>query len=73
MTPADIRAAREAFGLTQAQLAPLLGYAAAIRISELERGHRTPGACAVLLLRAYLDGYRPKDWPKAPHGQHSLC
>jgi DNA-binding transcriptional regulator YiaG len=63
MTPTDIKHARKSLGLTQAQIAPLLGYAATPRVSELERGERMPGACAVLLLQAYLDGYRPKDWP----------
>lgn len=50
-------------GLTQAQLAPLLGYGAASRVSEIANGKRTPGASVVRLLRAYLDGYRPDDWP----------
>lgn len=63
MTPANILQARQSLGLTQAQLAPLLGYAATPRISELETGNRKPGAAVVLLLRAYLAGYRPDDWP----------
>lgn len=65
MTPADIKQARQSLGLTQAQLALMLGYAATPRISELERGERVPSACIMRLLRAYLAGYRPDDWPAA--------
>jgi transcriptional regulator with XRE-family HTH domain len=63
MTPADIKEARYSLGLTQAQLAPLLGYALKDRISELERGTRNAGPAVALLLRAYIDGYRPSAWP----------
>lgn len=63
MTPATIREARQTLGLSQAQLAPLLGYADKSRISELERGERQPGGAVLLLLQAYLAGYRPADWP----------
>lgn len=63
MTPTDFRAARKQLGLTQAELAPLLGYADKSRISEIERGAMQPGAAVVLLLRAYLAGYRPEAWP----------
>ena len=58
MTPTEIRQARLALGLTQLQLAEWLGYPDKARVSELERGIRQPGAAVVLLLRAYLDGYR---------------
>jgi DNA-binding transcriptional regulator YiaG len=63
MTPAEIRTARESLGLDQAQMAPLLGYTAQPRVSELERGVRTPSDAVLRLLRSYLDGYRPPDWP----------
>ena len=63
MTPTDIKEARQSLGLTQSQIAPLLGYADKTRISELERGVREPGSAVVLLLRAYLAGYRPDGWP----------
>lgn len=64
-TPAEIKEARQSLGLTQAQLAPLLGYGPAkARISELERGARPVTAAAARLLAAYLAGYRPPDWPK---------
>ena len=63
MNPAELQQARQSLGLTQSQLAPLLGYSNKTRISELEVGTRKPGAAVVLLLRAYLAGYRPDDWP----------
>lgn len=63
MTPTEFREARQKLGLDQVQAAKLLGYGAAPRISEIERGTRAPGASVVRLLRAYLDGYRPADWP----------
>jgi DNA-binding transcriptional regulator YiaG len=63
MTPTELQQARQSLGLTQSQLAPLLGYSNKTRISELERGTREPGAAVVRLLQAYLDGYRPADWP----------
>lgn len=63
MTPAEIKQARQTLGLTQSQIAPLLGYGASTRITELESGARTPSAAVMRLLSAYLDGYRPDDWP----------
>lgn len=63
MTPAEIKQARRNLGLTQSQIAPLLGYGAQTRVSEIETGQQTPSASVVRLLRAYLDGYRPDDWP----------
>ena len=63
MTPAEIKAAREALGLTQAQIAPLLGYGSQSRIAEIEGGKKRAGPAVIRLLRAYLDGYRPSDWP----------
>ena len=63
MTPYAFHEARRKLGLTQKQAARLLGYGAAPRISEIERGERQPSEAVVRLLRAYLDGYRPEDWP----------
>ena len=47
----EVRAIRDHLGLTQAQLAPLLGYGDPSRVSELERGDRRPSRAVVLLLR----------------------
>jgi transcriptional regulator with XRE-family HTH domain len=63
VTPAEIREARQTLGLTQAELASALGYGNVSRVAELERGARVPGGCVVRLLQAFLDGYRPSDWP----------
>ena len=63
MTPEQFKQARQSLGLTQAQAAPMLGYGSANRISEIENGQRNAGAAVVQLLRAYLAGYRPDDWP----------
>lgn len=67
MTPDDIRAARRSLGLTQAQLADMLGYARSDRVSEIERGIERPSVAVRRLLQAYLDGYRPADWPRSRH------
>ena len=61
--PEHFRRARERLGLTQAELARLLGYGSKSRIAELEAGARKPGRTVVRLLGAYLAGFRPTDWP----------
>jgi len=63
MTPAEFKAMRQNLGLTPAQAATLLGYGSATRISEIENGHRNASAAVVLLLRAYIAGYQPSNWP----------
>lgn len=67
MTPSEIRRAREELGLTQAQLAAMLETdAQTVRRMELapdKSTHRAPAGRMVRLLRAYLSGYRPDDWP----------
>lgn len=67
MTPAELKQARRKLGLTQEQLAPLLGYGLKDRVSKLECGVERPGAAVLLLYRVYLAGPRPPvlppDWP----------
>jgi transcriptional regulator with XRE-family HTH domain len=63
MTPEAFKEARLTLRLNQSQAAVLLGYGNAVRISEIEAGRRNPSASVVRLLRAYLAGYRPDDWP----------
>lgn len=67
MTPSEIRAARKALGLTQHQLAILLGFASQPltknNLSKLECGSKTLDPVRKRLLQAYIDGYRPADWP----------
>ena len=64
MTPEQIKQARHTLGLTGEQSARLLGYGGKARISEIEAGARNPSAAVLRLLQAYLDGYRPADWPE---------
>lgn len=67
MTPDKIRAARETLNLTQQQLAVLLGFEdrpnARQALYRLESGIRDITTAQERLLQAYLDGYRPADWP----------
>lgn len=61
----EFRSIRKRLGLTQAQLASVLGYSHLMQVSEIERDKNpkpVPRAIA-LLMRAYDEGYRPKDWP----------
>ena len=68
MTHTEIRAARIALGLTPADLAKMLdvGTQTVTRMeSTPDRSkHRAPAVRMVRLIRAYLDGHRPADWPK---------
>lgn len=69
MTPEEVREARLKLRLTPEQIAPLLGYGNRVRVYELENGKRSIGTAAALLLQAYLDGYRPADWPGQDKGE----
>ena len=65
MTNNKFREIRLRLGITQVELSVLLGYGSPMRISEFERAtnpRRIPTHVA-LLMRAYDEGYRPKDWP----------
>jgi len=68
MNHTEVRAARLALGLTPAELAKLLdvGTQTVTRMeSTPDRSkHRLPAVRMVRLIRAYLDGHRPADWPK---------
>lgn len=51
MTPSEFRTIRDKLNLTQAALAPMLGYSNPIRVSELETGLRpVPDHIARLML-----------------------
>jgi len=63
MIPDELRDARKRLGLTGAQLASAMGYTDRKAIVHIENGKTQPSAGAVPLLRAFLDGYRPPDWP----------
>lgn len=66
MTNRDFKRIRISLGLTQAELASFLGYASAMRISEMERPTNPKPIPDLLarLMTAYADGYRPKNWPR---------
>ncbi|MDO5648348.1 hypothetical protein [Paracoccus sp. (in: a-proteobacteria)] len=68
MTADELKAARKSLGLKQHEIAPLLGFGHSVRVSELERGATAISAAVERLVRAYLDGYRPNDWPQKTNG-----
>lgn len=67
MTP-EIKEARQKLGLSSHQLASLLETdpqtIRRMEQSETANTFRKPAPRMVRLLRAYLDGYRPADWPQ---------
>ena len=63
MTPAALRQARATLGLTQTQMAAMLGRKLR-NLQQWEAGDRRIDEAAARLLTAYLHGYRPEDWPK---------
>ena len=62
MTGTEFKVARHKLGLTGHQLAVLMGYGDRTRVYEVEARDAVPPQTA-RLMRAYLDGYRPPDWP----------
>lgn len=66
----EIRRARVQLGLTQAQMAQMLDTdAQSVRRWEMAPDattHRKVPVRAMRLVRAYLSGYRPEDWPNHP-------
>lgn len=67
MPPIEIKQARHTLGLSVADLARLLDTdpQSVRRMEQSERAKtfRRPAPRMCRLLRAYLDGYRPADWP----------
>ncbi len=67
MTPAEFRKARHKLGLSLSQLGEMLGYNGAHlkqQVHRLEIGEREIREPQRRLMQAYLDGYRPRDWPR---------
>ena len=62
MTPAEFQAHRKALGLTQAQLAQVMGYRGQAGISEIESRAEVPQQTA-LLMRAFVLFGLPDTWP----------
>ena len=67
----SLKQARQTLGLTASQMGVLLGYQGPhVRqmIYEIETGKKPLMPCQSRLLQAYLDGYRPSDWPLPVEG-----
>jgi hypothetical protein len=67
MTPAQLHEARRKLGLNLAQMAVMLGYLGKhgeSQVHHLETGRRLIKPAQRRLIEAYLDGYRPPDWPQ---------
>jgi len=65
MAAPEFKAIRKRLGLSQMQMATVIGYDLALSVSTLERATNPkpiPHAIA-LLMRAYDSGYRPDNWP----------
>lgn len=69
MTPDQIKDARQSLGLSQEDMARMMGYRSKSRLSEIERGKKPISDAATRLLAAYMSGYRPEDWPKTEKGK----
>lgn len=68
MSPAEIQKARVQLGLSVDDMARMLGHTGQHQ-RRLESApdaemHRPARPTTCRLLRAYLDGYRPADWPE---------
>lgn len=75
MTPQEVREARHKLGLSLEQLAALLGYLGTQRrqmMHDIESGRRPLREPQERLLLAYLDGYRPADWPDTCSAAYGL-
>ena len=68
MSPEEFKSIRLSLGLSQPQLARLLGYASSrFHLAAFEatgRRHREVPPMLERLMRAYAAGYRPPDWPE---------
>lgn len=67
-SPEEIRQAQAQLGLSDREFAPLLGiteqHLRRLKIRKPEAGSaRQISPASARLLRAYLDGYRPPEWP----------
>lgn len=63
MTKEQLAQARATLGLTQRQMAAMLGRKLR-NYQQWEAGDRRIDEAAARLIAAYCDGYRPQDWPK---------
>jgi DNA-binding transcriptional regulator YiaG len=68
MTPSSVKASRRFLKLSVSQFALMLDTdASTIRKMELSEGssqYRRPAPRMIRLIVAYINGYRPQDWPE---------
>lgn len=68
MTPEKFKEVRRHLGLSVAELADMIGvshqHARRMTIPPEKGAHRAVNKTVERLLQAYLDGYRPADWPR---------
>jgi len=63
MTPAEFKEARQKLGLEPLAMCAALGYKPRkATISDFE--NKSVPEPVARLMRAYIDGYRPDDWPE---------
>lgn len=66
MTPDEFREAQQSLGLSDQDLARMIGISptrARITFSEWRNGARQMDEARARLIAAYISGYRPDDWP----------
>lgn len=73
MSPADFRRAQDVLGLTDYELAKMLGFGSSTHVRRLQatpdkKHHRAFVGPGVRLVEMYLRGYRPPDWPRKKPG-----
>lgn len=68
MTPDEFNEARRQLGLTVTEMADMLGvshqHVRRFSIAPDKDSHRPVNSTTERLINAYLDGYRPADWPR---------
>jgi transcriptional regulator with XRE-family HTH domain len=70
MTPSEFKAARLSLGLSVHEMAQAVGITAqAVRRLEGPGAHRAVTPTMERLLRAFLTGYRPENWPIPGNGR----
>lgn len=62
MTGTDLKAFRARHDLPQNSAAKILGFSSPTVISAMEHGRQPISPQTERLIRAYEEGYRPKDW-----------
>ena len=68
MTPDELKQALDQLGLrTQIAAAKALRFSRQASISDMLTGRKPVSPQTAELVRAYLSGYRPADWPAGPN------